>query len=110
MTRAARVVGFALAFTVSGLIWWWVFSFLPSGGSTWRDLPPQRFQGNTAAAVVFTDERTVQRMCPHVRMAVGCTVGRTIYVPNPCRWGDAYATLLCHELGHVNGWSTHHER
>jgi hypothetical protein len=49
-------------------------------------------------------------MCPQVRYAVGCTVGGTIYVPNPCRWGDGYATLMCHELGHVNGWSAEHER
>lgn len=49
-------------------------------------------------------------MCPQVDYAVGCTVGSTIYVPNPCRWRDPYATLLCHEMGHVNGWSAFHER
>jgi hypothetical protein len=60
--------------------------------------------------VVFTTEARVQRMCPQVRYAVGCTVGGTIYVPNPCRWGDGYATLMCHEMAHVSGWSAEHER
>ena len=78
-------------------------------GSTWRDRPPVRYQGDAIAGVVFTTEAHVQRMCPQVRHAVGCTVGSAIYVPNPCRWNDPYATLLCHELGHVNGWTANHE-
>jgi hypothetical protein len=107
MTRA---IAYLAAFALSGVIWWGLFSLLPGGGSTWRDRPPQRFQGNNVAVVNFTDERVVQRMCPHVSGAIGCAVGNTIYVPNPCRWGDAYATLMCHELGHTNGWSANHER
>lgn len=103
-----RVIALLAAFIMSGVIWWFLFSLLPSGGSMWRDRPPQRFQGDTSAVVVFTNERTVQRMCPTVPGAVGCTVGRTIYAPNPCRWGDAYATLMCHEMGHVNSWPNHH--
>ena len=105
-----RRFGLLAAFAFSGLFWWWAFSFLPAGGSSWRDRPPARFQGNATAGVVFTNERQIQRMCPQVSGAIGCTVGGTIYVPNPCTWGDAYATLMCHELGHVNSWSQAHER
>lgn len=114
MTRAARlsawVSALAAAVALSGLFWWWAFSYLPAGQGTWRDRPPQRFQGDTAAFVVFTTEGRVQAMCPQVRYAVGCTVGDTIYVPNACRWRDPYAGLLCHELGHINSWSAFHER
>jgi hypothetical protein len=105
-----RRLGLLAAFAFSGLFWWWLFTLLPSGGSDWRDRPPTRFQGDATAGVVFTTEARVQRMCPQVRNAVGCTVGGTIYVPNPCRWGDGYATLMCHEMAHVSGWSAAHER
>jgi antirestriction protein ArdC len=31
-------------------------------------------------------------------------------MPNPCAFpdSDAYAHLLCHELGHANGWPPTH--
>lgn len=33
-------------------------------------------------------------------------------LPNPCsfRRGEEYAELMCHELGHVNGWPPKHPR
>ena len=33
-------------------------------------------------------------------------------LPNPCSFkrGGEYADLMCHELGHVNGWSAKHPR
>ena len=82
-----------------------------AGRSTWRDRPPQRFQGDASAVVVFTTEGHVQSRCPVARpaVAVGCTSGGVIYVPNPCRWRDPYAVLLCHEIGHISGWSGLHE-
>lgn len=108
-----RLTGWMGAFIVSALLWVGLFSCGPApGGSTWRDKPPARFQGDVVAGVVFTTEAGVQRMCPLTggQVAVGCTVGSTIYAPNPCRWSDPYAVLVCHELGHVNGWAPAHER
>jgi hypothetical protein len=104
------LIAWVAVFALSGVAWWGLFSLLPAGQGTWRDRPPTRYQGDAVAGVVFTTEGGVQAMCPGVRYAVGCTVGGTIYLPNPCRWRDAYATLACHELGHVNGWSAFHER
>lgn len=106
------LTAWAAAFVGSGLFWWWLFSLLPQAQATWRDRPPTRYQGDNSATVVFTTEAEVQRQCPMQppRFALGCTVGGTIYLPNPCRWRDAYATLACHELGHVSGWSAFHER
>lgn len=99
------------AFLLSGLLWFGAFLMLPAAGETWRDRPPTRFQGDTEAVVVFTTEGEVQSRCPTPRgkIAVGCTVAGTIYVPNACRWRDPYAVLLCHEMGHVSGWSGFHE-
>lgn len=77
-------------------------------GPTWRDKPPARFQGNTSAAVVFTDAAMIARACPSTPNPVACTRGRTIYMPNACAWSDPYAVLLCHEIGHVNSWPADH--
>ena len=109
-----RRFGLLAAFAFSGLFWLVLLLSSceqPSAGqATWRDKPPARYQGDVTAGVVFTSEGRVQRMCPQISYAVGCTVGGTIYVPNPCRWNDPYATLLCHEMGHVNGWPAGHTR
>ena len=105
-----KVAGYIAAFAAGIGCFALAIHFMPSAGSTWRDRPPVRYQGDGVAGVVFTTEGGVQSMCPAVGYAIGCTVGSTIYVPNPCRWRDPYATLLCHELGHVNGWSALHER
>ena len=35
---------------------------------------------------------------------LGCELYGKIFVPNPCTQHGAYAALLCHELGHANGW------
>ena len=89
----------------------WLIIFSPMAGATWRDKPPSRYQYDTSATVEFTTEGGVQSKCPmpHPKVAVGCTANNIIYVPNPCRWKDPYAVLLCHEVGHINGWSGLHE-
>jgi antirestriction protein ArdC len=39
-----------------------------------------------------------------------CATGERLVLPNPCAFGsnDRYAALLCHELGHANGWPPTH--
>lgn len=81
------------------------------GAST---LPPPEFRDPSRAFIMFTDN--VGRDCEQVGVQTivlvtrveACTVfaSDTIIIPNPCRWEkfDPYARLLCHELGHVNGW------
>lgn len=83
-------------------------------GASWRDRAPVRFQQDAAAIVRFTTPAEIQQRCPFPPgsglVAVACTAGLTVYLPNPCTWSDPYAVLACHELGHVNGWSGAHER
>lgn len=82
--------------------------------------PPVARRGDVRAVVEFIDPRAVASACVGAQVVVGtygealaCTKmwpGRaTVVAPNPCAfpWDD-YAALLCHELGHVNGWT--HER
>jgi len=39
-----------------------------------------------------------------------CETGGRIIAPNPCSFPDtdAYARILCHEIGHANGWPSTH--
>lgn len=80
-------------------------------------MPPVARRGDARAVVEFIDPRAVGSACVGAQVVVGtygaplgCTLmwpGRpTVVVPNPCAfpWDD-YAALLCHELGHVNGWT-----
>lgn len=79
--------------------------------------PPRRYQGDTTATVELLDPERVPPLCkalggfsPPGQYAVACATGRTIVMPNPCRWPNRsdYADLLCHEMAHVNGWPSDH--
>ena len=76
---------------------------------------PQRYQGDNSATVIFTSrQETMDGACTPKKpgLALACTLQKkTIIMPNPCLWpGNEYAKLLCHEMGHVNGWSGDHEK
>lgn len=77
--------------------------------------PPVEYQGNLTrvAHVIFADPQTVHAVCREAagyqgdRTILACTQQETavVLMPNPCRYEDRYAQLLCHEaVGHVNGW------
>ena len=87
-------------------------------------LPPLRFQENNGAHIVFATPDQLALRCKdrhheskETRVARACAdrVGGewVIFAPNPCVvpqvWGE-YAGWLCHELGHVNGWTEAHEQ
>lgn len=88
-------------------------------GTRWFDgMPPERFRQENSAKVLFV--RDVTPVCrqtpPKGLRVIACTVrlrgGETIVVmPHPCdtAHSDRYALIACHELGHVNGWSSEHE-
>lgn len=76
--------------------------------------PPQEYQKSTAARVIFTDPSGIGKMCGVAKEAgqlilacQGEIKGMPVIVlPNPCLWPEPefYAAVVCHELGHVNGW------
>lgn len=84
--------------------------------------PPARFRGANDARVVFSDN--VGRDCVDAGHKIGfrartdltnaCAVlggpETVLIVKNPCRESGEYARVLCHELGHVNGWPVNHPR
>lgn len=69
--------------------------------------PPPEFHGDRDAMVTFTADpdaacRPLSR--PTDRRILACAYHGALIVPNPCTQTGAYADLLCHELGHANGW------
>lgn len=82
-------------------------------------LPPDRYQGDGAAIVLFGHQDTIARLCgkpgPDGIGPLACTGTLKdgtpiVVVPNPCiaARAELYAAILCHELGHVNGWPGTH--
>lgn len=73
--------------------------------------PPDRYMGDTVAVVIFSEQATA-KTCPVGAIAcAGFSNGvPVIAVPNPCPLAtrDLYAAILCHEIGHLNGWSAKH--
>ena len=80
--------------------------------------PPARFQGHATVTLQVTDQQGIDAVChalfgqPPANMKTdGCQTGERIILPNPCTFPetDRYAALLCHELGHANGWTMNHD-
>jgi hypothetical protein len=72
-------------------------------------LPPIQYRHNTETAVYFMSAEGVESTCEMLTQLpnrLACANSNEIIAPNPCSYrGDYYADILCHELGHVNGWS-----
>jgi hypothetical protein len=82
-------------------------------------MPPVRFQGSTAAVVIFTDRAGIDSACgiaPPGYRIIACTrtmnATPVVFMPNACPFGDSefYARIMCHEAGHVQGWTGMHEQ
>lgn len=77
--------------------------------------PPVKYQGNVSAIVSFG---TVGKcgVAPPGYVFLGCTInGVIVHLPNPCSLPahvlpDSFSHLVCHEMGHVNGWPANHPR
>lgn len=91
----------------------------PAPGRMNNGLPPVRYQDNGAAIVIFTDRAGIDSMCgvaepPHQIIACKRSLENgvpVIIMPNACYVGQVeyYARIMCHEMGHVNGWGVDHE-
>lgn len=83
--------------------------------ATWynTDEPPTKYQSNSRVVVTFLTPEQIES-----QMSTGNCSGTTfayedeggLHLPNPCKYPktDAYARLVCHELGHHNGWPAYH--
>ncbi len=81
--------------------------------------PPTRFQQDATVVLQTSDQAGIDGACqtlfgkpPTGRKTNACFTGQRVIMPNPCAFpaSDAYAHMLCHELGHANGWPSTHGR
>lgn len=92
-----------------------------SACSTWAE-PPINLTSNQDVHVKFQNSDEASESCADVYEAIhgklnsritACAYRKTasaepvVIMPNPCEFDDAYATLLCHELAHVNQMVSH---
>ena len=84
-------------------------------------IPPVDLRGANVATVHFVDTQgELNKICddmvgprPPNWNWRGCAEvkGQHIFTFNPCNFKDEfYARLMCHELGHINGWAKYHPR
>lgn len=75
-------------------------------------MPPKQFQHGADVRITFMDQDKVNWLCNMKREAgtlQACVIDGVIYAPNPCQAPGAYAELMCHEIGHANGWNAKHD-
>lgn len=89
------------------------------GTTAFDGWPPLRFTRDTSAFIHFVAPQFVSAKCDDGKPdpdhpTEACSFGppSEVYVPNPCDYDarDDYARLLCHEIGHLNGWPANHPK
>lgn len=80
-------------------------------------VPPTRFQEDVLGGVHFARPERVNELCKSKlekgKILLGCSTQAPpqMALPNPCNYRDElYARIACHELGHMNGWTSLHEQ
>lgn len=69
--------------------------------------PPERFTGDVEFVLKASNMEAVTAACG--RGYIGCmSETGVLTLPNPCLFNDDYAKLVCHEMGHINGWAHGH--
>lgn len=78
-------------------------------------LPPERFMGSAGVLTFFLTKEEITKACGDDNLA--CVIrskdgGTFMVLPNTCELVvsrvEIVAAILCHELGHVNGWPGEH--
>jgi len=93
-------------------------TLLAAGSTPYSDAkPPARFQGDVSVALEVRDQAGVSHECqarfgapPPGMKTNACFTGKKVIMPNPCSFPqtETFAHILCHELGHANGWPSTH--
>ena len=94
----------AIAFAAALVLWFTLFWALSAIAQ------PRSYQHATRVVVQFETPENVASLCAMlgVENAVACANEQVIIMPNPCLYAGRYPGILCHELGHVNGWGADH--
>jgi hypothetical protein len=83
-------------------------------------MPPVRYRGDATITIEFLGLDDVNKYCASGSKKImkpvcgyrfyGCQHGNKLYMPHPCVYPETnpYTRLLCHEIGHHNGWPGTH--
>lgn len=88
-----------------------------AGGTSSDAIPPERFQQTVRFTLLLVrTQDELERQCGRAtkpgKIRMGCTIGNDFVVLRlPCEDApvDYTARIVCHEAGHVAGWSGYHE-
>ena len=81
--------------------------------------PPPKYQHDGIAAVTFfVGQKKINSICGEAgpgyqTQACAFSGDRKLVLPNACDAefeGQSFARLVCHEMGHLNGWPGNHPR
>jgi hypothetical protein len=79
--------------------------------------PPNRYKRDQTVTLEFRSQAGIDQGCqslfgkpPAGMKTNACFTGQKVIMPNPCDYPETetYAHMLCHELGHANGWPSTH--
>lgn len=108
-TLAAVIMAFSTVATVAPLAAPLTDSVIDAGFRV--PLPPKEFRGDNIiiGEVFFGAQETVDLYCGGHGDIIACARfdGSRMVLPNACQpefRGQQYADIVCHELGHPNGW------
>lgn len=71
-------------------------------------MPPERLRGPAVMTVETGAVDKCGKAAPGYQFEA-CVRDDTVYLPNPCDYPrEKFATLMCHEQAHRNGWGKEH--
>ena len=108
-----RALGLSIALAWSIAAWALVATFLVGCATALTHTrPPAAYIGKPASATIIVDNQTqVTSMCRAMGVSgnpVACANPTVMVMPDPCEYTGVYAEMMCHEVGHVLGWSKDH--
>ena len=78
--------------------------------SAFAQRAPQAYRGPVQITVQFTSPENVEGLCGmmtngRLRNVEACANEQVMILPDPCGYPGRYAEVVCHEIGHANGWA-----
>jgi len=110
VTKGQRaLIGWTTALLLGAAIWLALYAV------AFAQRAPIAYRGPVQITVQFASTENVENLCGMItggrlRNVEACANEQVMILPDPCTYPGRYAEVVCHELGHVNGWGPDHPR